>query len=449
MRAQASVIGGVVIITLLAISLSLMYYEMNGQTQLARNELDRLSQPRYQIVEFDTSKGTEIASDGPVTITYLIYPGGVRKNVSIVLDHPIPVNCLTDGNPWVIVVDSQGEWFNISDYGSNVTNLLASAELFQNPAPPFGDYDISFPFPSKGLFSLSSPAVVNSSGDAYYSNGKVYGPVNVVTQVSGGFSAQWSDSIWCGGWLFTIPVGPDNFGYYVGPMIAFGYGTNYSRLFYTVAIPSSANAVTLQEIYNPYRLTTSGTFNYPAYVCQGKRFNVPPNSLTLIVGTVVSNSTACPESEVLTVPPNYREGMWDVLYDGFEFFYWPQVMLGGNFSCHFEFRINVISNSSGSFVQAWVKYNGEWLPGSGLDMIEQTPWNIYQYPSLPLPLSCYSTNGVETVYTGNTLPLSLGPMISNPPSYNLREPPYNEFVPSGTLIVQIPYGVTLYQLVYQ
>ncbi|MCQ4342379.1 MAG: hypothetical protein RXN77_02525 [Sulfolobaceae archaeon] len=152
MKAVGGIISAIILVIILVTAVSIMTYLMNVayDQQLTQESYvnDIISSPKAYQVDPST-----IVSNGPLEIKYVMYPDGQVKNLSQTFDGSVDLSSLLNGNPWVYVVLSNGQTFNISQpqisvsgtsgTSSSASSLSTSSLLDQELLVPYyADYPL-------------------------------------------------------------------------------------------------------------------------------------------------------------------------------------------------------------------------------------------------------------------------------------------------------------------
>ena len=125
MKGVSGVIGGVVVILLLLIAVSLTLAAMNyayGVQQIeAKTFMSQLSQPHVAQVSPDS-----VVTSGHLVASYIIYPNGRVAILNETVSGIRSFQSYLDGNPWAVVVFSNGQWINVSNVQIQSNNWLYS-----------------------------------------------------------------------------------------------------------------------------------------------------------------------------------------------------------------------------------------------------------------------------------------------------------------------------------
>jgi len=138
MKGVAGIISAIVLVVILALTVVTMAYLMDttyGQQQAVESYINKfLSSPKAFQVDPST-----ITSDGPLEIKYVIYPNGQIESVSLPFEGRADLSNLLDGNPWVYVVLSNGQTFNISQSQISISSTISLLSL-ESQVPYYADY---------------------------------------------------------------------------------------------------------------------------------------------------------------------------------------------------------------------------------------------------------------------------------------------------------------------
>jgi len=139
-KAIGGVLSGLVLAILLVSVVSVITYLMNvayGQ-QLTQESYvnDFISSPKA----FQVGPST-IVSNGPLNIKYAIYPNGKVENLSQPFDGRVDLSSLLNGWPWVYVLLSNGQAFNISLPQSGASSTISLLYL-ESQVPYYADYPL-------------------------------------------------------------------------------------------------------------------------------------------------------------------------------------------------------------------------------------------------------------------------------------------------------------------
>jgi hypothetical protein len=146
-KAVGGILSGIVLALLLVLVVSIMTYLMNVayDQQLTQESYvnDIISSPKAYQVDPST-----IVSNGPLEIKYVMYPDGQVKNLSQTFDGSVDLSSLLNGNPWVYVVLSNGQTFNISQpqisvSGTNSMGSNTSLLSLESLVPYYADYPLN------------------------------------------------------------------------------------------------------------------------------------------------------------------------------------------------------------------------------------------------------------------------------------------------------------------
>ena len=176
MKGVSGVIGGVVVIILLLVAVSLTLAAMNyayGFQQIeAKTIMSQLSQPHVAQVTPDS-----VMVSGRLVASYIIYPDGRVAFLNETVSGIKSFQSYLDGNPWAIVVFSNGQWINVSGAESyadyNGFGILGTGSYL---VPYYGSI---FPWNQSALksfltsslgytYPLYSPITVNETYDGSY-----------------------------------------------------------------------------------------------------------------------------------------------------------------------------------------------------------------------------------------------------------------------------------------
>ena len=150
MKGISGIIGSVVVIILLLIAISLILVTMNYAYGIEQTEvktiMSQLSQPHVTQVSPNS-----VVTSGRLLASYIIYPDGrvapLNESVSGVKSFQSYLN----GNPWAVVVFSNGQWVNVTNVqipSSNGGNSVSGV--------PFLTLDDPYP-----INATSIPEVIN------------------------------------------------------------------------------------------------------------------------------------------------------------------------------------------------------------------------------------------------------------------------------------------------
>ena len=113
----SSIIGGVVFLLILALSTILVVHVINTETNTMQKNVYTLEKNVKQkplLYEYFDSGVTYLMSSYPTTITYIYYPNGSFVPVHILLNERVPVLQILNGQPWAVVITSDGAYYNVS-----------------------------------------------------------------------------------------------------------------------------------------------------------------------------------------------------------------------------------------------------------------------------------------------------------------------------------------------
>ena len=150
MKGISGIIGSVVVIILLLIAISLILVTMNYAYGIEQTEvktiMSQLSQPHVTQVSPNS-----VVTSGRLLASYIIYPDGrvapLNESVSGVKSFQSYLN----GNPWAVVVFSNGQWVNItnvqvpSSNGGNSVSGVPFLTLYypKQPFEPFNSTQVN------------------------------------------------------------------------------------------------------------------------------------------------------------------------------------------------------------------------------------------------------------------------------------------------------------------
>ena len=122
MKAIGGIISAIILVIILVTAVSIMTYLMNVayDQQLTQESYvnNFISSPKaFQV------GSSSVTSDGPLVIKYVIYPNGKTDDLSQPLDGRADLSSLLNDNPWVYVVLSNGQVFNISRPQSSTSSV--------------------------------------------------------------------------------------------------------------------------------------------------------------------------------------------------------------------------------------------------------------------------------------------------------------------------------------
>jgi hypothetical protein len=140
-KAVGGILSGIVLALLLVLVVSIITYLMNVayDQQLTQESYvnDFISSPKA----FQVGPST-IVSNGPLDVRYAIYPNGQVKNLSQPFDGRVDLFNLLNGDPWVYVVLSNGQAFNISRPQSSASSNISLLSL-ESQVPYYADYPLN------------------------------------------------------------------------------------------------------------------------------------------------------------------------------------------------------------------------------------------------------------------------------------------------------------------
>ena len=114
MKGVSGIIGGVVVIILILLVVSLALVAMNyayGVQQIeAKTIMSQLSQPHVAQVSPDS-----VMTSGRLVASYIIYPDGRIAFLNMTVSGIKGFQSYLDGNPWAVVVFSNGQWVNVTN----------------------------------------------------------------------------------------------------------------------------------------------------------------------------------------------------------------------------------------------------------------------------------------------------------------------------------------------
>ena len=130
MKGVSGVIGGVVVIILLllavSITLAAMNYAYGVQQMEVRTIMSQLSQPHVAQVSPDS-----VMTSGRLVASYIIYPNGRVAPLNETVSGIRGFQSYLGGSPWAVVVFSNGQWVNVTNvqipgggYGISGTGLV-------------------------------------------------------------------------------------------------------------------------------------------------------------------------------------------------------------------------------------------------------------------------------------------------------------------------------------
>lgn len=193
MRAQAGIIGGIILILIMIGAVSLIYqYEsqtQRGLIQGLKTVEEKSSEPILYIIH--QGDWTQVYSDGKDEITYVIYPNGTERKVDLwVNSYPINISYLIP-HGWAVLVTSYGLTYNVSSYDPHA-QLSSSYLPLAWPVNGEGYFDsngsveieVAFFGGTEGLtvHSYTYSLIFTTFGpieNAYVSNGYSSLPLNV------------------------------------------------------------------------------------------------------------------------------------------------------------------------------------------------------------------------------------------------------------------------------
>jgi len=139
-KAVGGILSGIVLALLLVLVVSIITYLMNVayDQQLTQESYvnDFISSPKA----FQVGPST-IVSNGPLEIKYVIYPNGKVDNSSQPFDGRVDLSNLLNGWPWVYVILSNGQAFNISRPQSSASSNISLLSL-ESQVPYYADYPL-------------------------------------------------------------------------------------------------------------------------------------------------------------------------------------------------------------------------------------------------------------------------------------------------------------------
>jgi len=358
-KAQASILGSLILITVLVTSVGLILYAQTLQSQELSRALSKISQVNPPIIEIP---GPSVYSSRQITITYVYYPNGswekIRLNVS---PSPINVSHLFAGFSWIVLVDSQGRWYNLSyipldsaldlDRGLNFTSGVPQGVIVgADPPPP----QVPLTWYLQG-YAYNYSAALYGIGDLnpilkdYFQYVSRSGPTSFqFTQVTV-FNTYWNPGLG----LTGVDIGVAGSGNSIEMIMNL---TNTSQV---DPVPVSAFVRDLDRggnlsdsiLYIEFYAVPFGEVAYPLYPMRGYWVQMPnSNDVTLQFAVL-------PFTYAQTSFNMYGRGGW------VPFFAWNYPM--GKYN---EFKVIVFHNASGEYVSAYLKVNNSWIAGVAYGM---------------------------------------------------------------------------------
>ena len=243
MKAVGGILSGIVLALLLVLVVSTITYLMNVayDQQLTQESYvnDFISSPKA----FQVGSST-IVSNGPLDIKYVIYPNGKIDNLSQPFDGRVDLSSLPNGWPWVYVVLSNGQAFNISQpqpsTSSNISLLYLESQVPYYADYPLNPWNVSTydQIITKGL--MVNPAhnpTILQDGETIAWNAFGKGTVAVIPVHTGN------------GWLnFTASI-PGWYDYGFGILLQ--NGTDGTGHWIAITVGFNNNAVFVYEVFGP------------------------------------------------------------------------------------------------------------------------------------------------------------------------------------------------------
>ncbi|BBG27772.1 hypothetical protein IC007_2326 [Sulfuracidifex tepidarius] len=237
-RAISGILGGLILITILVGSLSLLMTLEREQSSVFAGQQSSVS----KTLEFSPlvevySQGEPLlmsSSGEPLYVKYLIFPDGEVKSVNVeISSKPLPVSSLVNNyNGWFIAVTNDGEEYNVSDYplqdpsdaslngGIGITHAI-SLKNFSDTQEVYNIIDEASSLP---FHDVSGAEVVTQQAD-----GTNYLGLSNVTLI---YTFPKNNLTLCIGMYFfeNGEPAPSPFGilFYSGD----GYGNNYGHYYY-------------------------------------------------------------------------------------------------------------------------------------------------------------------------------------------------------------------------
>ena len=116
MNGVSGVIGGLVLLVIMTMSLALIMMSMtyNDQEQmvLSSNAVNQLTEPH--VAQINSSA---VMASGDVNASYIIYPNGQVQRIGQPVNGIRSFQAYLNGNPWAVVVFSNGQWINVTSQG--------------------------------------------------------------------------------------------------------------------------------------------------------------------------------------------------------------------------------------------------------------------------------------------------------------------------------------------
>mgnify|MGYP001772507187 CR=1 FL=1 len=117
MKGISNIIGTIfllfITVSLFAVFLFLTDKQANVTQQNLQVANERVQHALF-LIGYENNK-TYLIVTSPVTITYIIYPNGSIVKANITVSSGIPIEKITGGQEWAIVVTNQGTWYNVSN----------------------------------------------------------------------------------------------------------------------------------------------------------------------------------------------------------------------------------------------------------------------------------------------------------------------------------------------
>ena len=117
----SSILGALIFLQILLISLLLVIHVLDSETNVTLRSVQRIQalSEYAPITETVENNITYLYSTSPFEITHVIYPDGEIVNITIPVRNEIPASQILNGNPWAIIVTSQGTWYNVTLLGGS------------------------------------------------------------------------------------------------------------------------------------------------------------------------------------------------------------------------------------------------------------------------------------------------------------------------------------------
>ena len=141
MKAIGGILSGIVLALILVLVVSVITYLMNVayDQQLTQESYvnDFISSPKA----FQVGPST-IVSNGPLNIKYVVYPNGKIDHLAQPFDGRVDLSSLLNGWPWVYVILSNGQAFNVSQPQSSASSTISLLDL-ESQVPYYADYPLN------------------------------------------------------------------------------------------------------------------------------------------------------------------------------------------------------------------------------------------------------------------------------------------------------------------